>query len=300
MAKWTRERIIRDILQRESAGLPLAHDGGQGVDSALYRAGLRIFGSWPNAILAAGIAPDRALAHGQWPPGKVLSVIRSLSRRRRPLRPGELKERYGYLVRAAQRCFGTWSKAVIAAGVDPLKLRRAAPWTRERIIESILMRALNNEALEIRTVEPKVLVAAGRKEFGTWGAALAAAGLDPQLYVSRKSDPYDIGDGDILDESKQRVLGGPERTKKECVAASLDNTSGTGVLAPAPVHKTGHRWSDQGVLQAIQTRLCEHRMMHSTAVYKDDIALYQAARRRHGNWSNALLAAGLNPDEFRK
>ena len=60
MAKWTRERIIRDILRREAAGLPLNLGGKQAVESALYQAGSRVFGSWRNAVMAAGISPERA------------------------------------------------------------------------------------------------------------------------------------------------------------------------------------------------------------------------------------------------
>ena len=237
--------------------------------------------------------------HNRWSPGKVLSVIRSLSRRRRPLRPGELKERYYYLIHAAQRFFGSWSKAVIAAGVDPLKLRRAVPWTEERIIEAILTRALNNEVLDPRTMQPKSLAAAGGKMFGTWGAALVAAGLDPQRYIGQKPNSSDTGSGDIPVEYNQ-VFSNPEKRQREGSAPNPEKTTDTGSLVPAPVHKTGERWSDQGILQAILARLYEHRMMHGAAVCRDDVALYQAAKRRHGSWSNALLAAGLNPDEFRK
>jgi hypothetical protein len=265
MAKWTREQIIRDILQLESAGLPLTPGVDQGVNQALYQAASRIFGSWRNAVLAAGIAPDRAQAHDRWPPGKILSIIRTMSRRRRQLRPGELKERHSSLMHAARRCFGSWSKAVIAAGVDPLKLRRIAPWTKERILEAILTRALNNEPLGGRIVRPRSLADAGGRVFGSWALALAAAGLDPQSYLKRRSD-------------------------------SLS----TGGMDPTCVRKLEHRWSDQKVVEAILTRLHEQRMMNATAVYRDDRPLYRAATRRYRNWSNALSAAGLNPNEFRK
>jgi hypothetical protein len=53
---WTRECIIRQLLDRESKGLPLTV-GRRGIDNALHSAAQRIFGSWQNAIQAAGIAP---------------------------------------------------------------------------------------------------------------------------------------------------------------------------------------------------------------------------------------------------
>ena len=62
MAKWTRENIIREILRREAANLPLhlRHDL-QGIDPRLYRAAARIFGGWRNALMAAGVAPGKVM-----------------------------------------------------------------------------------------------------------------------------------------------------------------------------------------------------------------------------------------------
>src|SRR5688572_16646527 len=117
MSKWTREEIVREILRRDSAGLPLTLGGGRGVGSMLYQAGSRIFGSWSNAVMAAGLAPTRAKPKERWPPARILAAIRSLARRQRPLRRAELDRRYAQLTPAARRCFGSWTKAVIAAGV---------------------------------------------------------------------------------------------------------------------------------------------------------------------------------------
>ena len=99
MVKWTREHIIREILRREAAGLPLNLGGEQPVGQALYQAGSRVFGSWRNAVMAAGIPPERARAKDDWRPCRILATIRSLSRRRRALRPAELDRRYAHLVR---------------------------------------------------------------------------------------------------------------------------------------------------------------------------------------------------------
>ena len=49
-------------------------------------------------------------------PEKRSAVI--LARGKRPLRPSELKRRYHSLVTAARRCFGSWPKAIVAAGVQ--------------------------------------------------------------------------------------------------------------------------------------------------------------------------------------
>ncbi|MBN8900920.1 MAG: hypothetical protein J0H57_07795 [Rhodospirillales bacterium] len=78
--KWTREEIIRRILDLDAKGYPMTV-GKPGVSPALYQAGSRIFGSWRNALLAAGLSPDRGNCDERWPPAKILMVIRNLSRR---------------------------------------------------------------------------------------------------------------------------------------------------------------------------------------------------------------------------
>jgi hypothetical protein len=280
--KWTHEKIIREILRRESTGLPLNRCREQGVDNGLYAAGARVFGSWPNAVRAAGIAPSRAHAAEKWPPGKIQTTIRTLSARRRPLRPGELQERYSNLIRAAQRHFGSWSKAVIAAGVDPSKLMRAGPWTRDRVIEAILKRALNNEPLGSRLVQPRSLVDAAVSIFGTWQAALAVAGLDPKQYMRRR-----IGSGSS--SIVTRPAGHDRLTSSEKKAVGSANTL-----------TERQRWSHPEVLQAILARLHEQHPMNAASVRREDISLYRAASKRHRSWSRALQAAGLNPKDFAK
>jgi hypothetical protein len=68
---------------------------------------------------------------------------------------------------------------VVAAGVDPQKLKRVGPWTKDRIVEAILKRALHGQPLNSHAVRPKSLVEAGARAFGSWGSALEAAGIKP-------------------------------------------------------------------------------------------------------------------------
>src|SRR4051812_18424016 len=94
--KWTRELIVRDIVARDASRRPLNLGGHDGVGQALYQAASRIFGSWTNAVRAAGVAGSRAQSGARWTPGKILSTIRALARRRRrgPMRGSELPERH--------------------------------------------------------------------------------------------------------------------------------------------------------------------------------------------------------------
>ena len=265
---WTRETIIRQLLERQSNKLPLTV-GGQGVDISLYGAARRIFGSWRNAIQAAGIAPQQVLTWERWSPAQILVMIRHLARRDRPLTTYQIERRYHNLVSAARRHFGSWAKAVLAAGVEPTRLQRVVPWNPDRVIEAILTRALRNESLAARVVEPRSLLEAGQRFFGDWPAAVSTAGLDVALTVLP-----------------------PSHNKSPC---------------PPKVHgkrgkfaRTTRRfWNKERVIVALQKRLHEQKPMNAAAIVRDNQSLAHAMRRYLGSWAEAMRAAGLDPDAYR-
>lgn len=266
---WTRETIIRHLLERQANKLPLTV-GGQGVGTSLYGAARRIFGSWRNALQAAGIAPQQVLTWERWSPAQILVMIRHLARRGCPLTTYQIERRYHNLVSAARRHFGSWTKAVLAAGVEPTKLQRVVPWNPDRVIEAILTRALRNESLAARGVEPRSLLEAGQRFFGDWPAAVSAAGLDAALTVlpprrSKPGRPPKVRD---------------KRTKDARTASRV--------------------WNKESVIAALQARVRAQRPMHLAAIARDDPRLYAALRRHLGNWTEAMRAAGLDPDEYRR
>lgn len=263
---WTRAKIIRHILEHESQGTPLSISG-KGVDHLLYSASRRIFGSWRNAILAAGIPPQRILTWERWTPAKILVQIRLLSRRSRPLTTVQMNRRYSNLVSTARRCFGSWSKAVLAAGVDPLSLQRVIPWNEQRIIEAILTRTLRGESLVAGLIEPRSLAAAACRFFGSWRSAVVAAGLDPT--VTKATSRH-----------------------KTCVSPPHSPQEHRGIAYRV--------WSRERIVECIQARARENRPMNAHAIVHDFPSLYAAANRHLNGWDEAMRAAGLDPDSYRR
>lgn len=276
--RWTRKTIIQEIIRREAKGLSLSASRRDGVDTSLYQAAKRVYGSWQEALLAAGIAPERAMPSEKWPPQKILNTIRHLAKRKRPVNIAKVSKRYSGLVPAARRVFGSWPKALAAAGVDPAKFSCPAPWSRERVIEGILTRALRNEPLGSRTTEPRALVDAAQKIFGTWGAAKKAAGVGS---CSSGTAPA----SDVAEQHSAQVAG----------VLNGGHQPGDGHVLP---HRPGERWTIQLVQASIRARLDRGQRLNASAVHDEDKALYRAATRRFGNWTNALIATGLNPDDF--
>jgi hypothetical protein len=260
--KWTREIIIRTILQCEAEGLPLTL-AEPGVSKSLYSAGSREFGSWRNAVQAAGLRPQLANCAEKWPPSKILKLIRSLARRKHPLSVKQLEHRYGSMISAARRLFGSWFRAVLAAGADPRAFRRVIPWDRERVIEGILTRALRNEPLGARSTQPRSLVAAGQRFFGSWSASLIAAGVDPLKADIRKT-------------------------------ACCPRTNGSIEQKKSKSRQHTHSWSREVVITAIQSRVSQQKPLNPGALKQDDYPLYRAGRRYFSKWRNALSAAGVD------
>lgn len=276
MPKWTRERIIREILRREAEGLPLTSSRvNAGVDHALYQAASRFFGSWRNAIVASGLPPTCARSNSDWTPARILTVIRALARRRTRLCAHEVRQRYGQLIPAARRCFGSWSKAVYAAGVDPHKVQRMSIWTREKVIEDILVRAIRNEPLQRQLVRPQALADAGTRLFGSWKEAIAAAGIEPAA-VSRAISS----------------AGGQRRSSLEGALCDKEPSEGE--------HRRGARWSKDEIMQAMIRRYQNDKPINAAAVDEDQRPLYRAGLRYFGSWKNALVAAGLPIQVSRK
>lgn len=266
---WSRERILRHILEREADGLPL-NTGGEGIDKQLYSAARRIFGSWRNAILAAGITPEHVLTWDRWSPARILAKIRAISRRQRPLTTDQVDRRYRNLASAARRHFGSWSKAVVAAGVDPGRMQRVIRWTRERVIEAILTRALRSEPLVARLIDPRSLVDAGQRFFGSWQAAVAAAGMDPRAVVMP-----------------------PRRTKQPRRGTNRGRSS-------AESRRTPKVWTSERIIKVLKDRVREGAGINAWAVSCEEPSLYRAGRRRFQSWDGAIRAAGFDPSEHRR
>jgi len=121
----------------------------------------------------------------------ILERIRELRGRGSDLTPSQVGAEHGALVSAAERYFGNWPSAVRATGVDYEQVRasgrrrrseRLRKWSRERIVAEIRRLHQAGEDLSWAVMERKyqALCAAAVKKcyFGSWSAALAAAGID--------------------------------------------------------------------------------------------------------------------------
>jgi hypothetical protein len=123
----------------------------------------------------------------RWTKEKIIREIIRHEFESNSVRPQFIRNNNPSLYNAALRQFGRWSQALVSAGVPARKFAKTKQermnnrkfWTKDRIIEAILQRAVKNHSLQSTQIRPYALRMAGIKYFGSWANAVKAAGLNP-------------------------------------------------------------------------------------------------------------------------
>ncbi len=132
---WTRERIVEQIREYHLAGKDLSwrHVSTE-LDPPLAAAATRSnrFGSWQQALEAAGLDYEEIRRHRAWDDDQVVEQLRKLHEEGASLRVSDVAEQAPALVAAARRRFEGWYEAVVAAGIDELEARLGnSEWDEE-------------------------------------------------------------------------------------------------------------------------------------------------------------------------
>ncbi len=119
----------------------------------------------------------------KWSKETIAQQIVQMFENKESLNYSEIAQDQVALLRAATRYFGSWRGAIEFAGLNYDDIRRYKSWTKPRILDRIRELHTQGEDLSWRhvsmIVDPQLAAAATkRKHFGSWKAAVAAAGLD--------------------------------------------------------------------------------------------------------------------------
>jgi len=170
---WTRDQIIDLIRSRGEAGLPIA--SYTVVPLSAEVASRRLFGSWRNALHAAGV-PNPSVEFPVWTKVTVLEGILIRQMKGQPLHCYAAAHQASRLYDAARRYFGTWRNALRAADIDPqIVRRRHAPYTAEDIVAHLRRRAEEHGDFGNTFQHPESIVKAARRMFGSWKEARRVA-----------------------------------------------------------------------------------------------------------------------------
>lgn len=170
--------VLRRLLQREQAGMSLKVRDVQTNDWQLFLGVVRYFRRWSDALCAVGIDPESISGRRIWTKGRIIRKIRDLERRGMAMNVKSVNQLDSGLYQAACRLWDSWDDAISAAGFDATTIRsRRKPWTRSEIIDTIQMSATTTHRLSQNTIRPKSLCQAAKRLFGSFEAALEAAGV---------------------------------------------------------------------------------------------------------------------------
>lgn len=178
--RWNPNKIVAAIRLRAARGLCIQSKYVNSRINRLYGAALYYFGSWGEALKAAGLEAPRL--HTRWSREEMISVLQSIHRDHGDTLKDTLNKfarRNGAGISNALRYeFGSLQAARKAAGVPPPIPKRSRVWSPEKVIAEL--QAESKKGLirygRLLAHRPSLLTAA-TKHFGRWSLAVEAAGV---------------------------------------------------------------------------------------------------------------------------
>ena len=181
--KWSIESIRIAIHEAHKSGEDLSWTSvtkGKKY-SALAYAAIREnrFGSWDEALKAAGLDPAEVRRYEAWDEAKIIGRIKRRSKGGLPLNSKAMQDGESKLFNAALNYFGGWDKALEAAGIAAKTVYKRRRWNAELIKEQIkaLHKAGEDLAAPNMRRHHSPLYSAACKYFGAWTAAREACGI---------------------------------------------------------------------------------------------------------------------------
>jgi molybdenum-dependent DNA-binding transcriptional regulator ModE len=177
-AVWSRRRVIDELRRLDRSGqstrwgdLVEAGRGDLVGAAATYAGGLQ------RARAQAGVRrPERRMPVPQWNKASIVGAIQDRVRKRQTLASSKVPPR---LVAAARWHFGSWEKALAAAGVDAQAVRlQRRPFTKAEIVEVVRRLARGGGAVRASALKGVVKLGTVRKLFGSVERAVRAAGVE--------------------------------------------------------------------------------------------------------------------------
>ncbi|MEX2112843.1 MAG: hypothetical protein WD845_06625 [Pirellulales bacterium] len=282
--RWTRHRVLDEMQLRHRRGLPLSQTWRD--DESLFRAATYRFGSWNDALRAAGL---EFACQRSWSPDLVLDGLRACYGRKQYY----INAADPTLSLMARHYFESLKNACEAAGLPP----RPGRWTKQRVIDTIQDRYVRGMARALPGFKDKALAEAATRYFGSWWAAVTAAGLSdrvPKPRVPRRWSRQMVIDA-IQDWHRQGVpLASLHKQDVPLYGAVKRHFGswGRAVLA-AGLNPGTHALTRHYVIHEIRSRHQQGLTLDSGIVARDNPTLAEAAKRRFGNWRNAVKAAGI-------
>jgi len=130
---WSRERIVARIQELHAQDADLSwRNVCVNIDPQLAAAATKKshFGSWREALEAAGLDYDAIRRYREWDDERILQMVRDFHQDGKELNAKSMEEEDITLITAARRRFDSWHQALTAAGLDYKEIVHRAPFKR--------------------------------------------------------------------------------------------------------------------------------------------------------------------------
>lgn len=182
--RWTKQAIIalvkearrRDVDLHWSAVTRRRDELGRAAFASLQP---RLFGSWDRALHGAGLDADEVNRYRKWDKNRIIFDLRARHREHEPLNSGAIQREDPGLHAAAVRHFGGYDAALVAARLEPSKVRQRRRWDQPAVLRALKAARKAGQHLSDSAVrrEDPALYGAAVRLFGSFTAARAEAGI---------------------------------------------------------------------------------------------------------------------------
>lgn len=300
------------------------------ANSQLYYAARAYFGTYAKAVEAAGVDyaqvrqqsfAARAAARPPATPApaalaETRQAIARLHREGVDLSYTYMSGAHRRLVRRAAKQFGSWTRAVEAAGIDYAPYRRHQQWTPERVLDQLRQRQSAGDDLSPGHMATSVipLYQAASNHFGSYRAAVEAAGIPYDQVARQMQESWDrqkiletlrrlrAEGADVSRTNVRRTFGKLEaaidrhfptyQAAIEAAGINYDSVRHPGRRAGGAA-APGH-WTEQSVLRALRDLHADGHDLRYTSMKKRNQPLFYAAKELFGSYVNAVRQAGID------
>src|SRR5947208_7983813 len=152
---WTKEEILYSLRKLYKEGKDLSYNALARRKQSLVSAAAYHFGSYRRAVERAGIDYATVVRRPRWTKQAIIGLIKTARRTDEDLHWSAVTKRRDELGRAAfaalqPRLFGSWDRALHAAGLDADEVNRYRKWDKDRIVFELKNRHREHEAQKSR------------------------------------------------------------------------------------------------------------------------------------------------------
>jgi len=243
-----------------------------------------------------------------WTKTSILDALKKFHKKGSDLSYNAMARSKQSLVSAAAYHFGSYRKACEKAGIDYSEVTRRPRWSKPLIIKMVKAAYRDGADLHWSAVTSRgdelgraAFASLQPRLFGSWDRALVASGLDSgEISRYRTWDKSSIV-AEIKElKAAQAVLnsGAVQKNDPGLHAAAVrhfstyDAALKAAGIDPLSVRRR-RRWSKEDVIKELKARKKAKKLVTDSAVRKEHPALYGAALRLFGAFTDARTAAGI-------